>query len=270
MEFKDLKLGTIIEYKFNCTVKYAVVIGISDYYNYEDKFVKEDAYESILIYAYTLTSITLPEYIKRKSFNSSILTAKKQSLNNSVTEMLKKELNPNLLESYTLKIVNKIDIKPRTQEINVWLVKNKMLNSDIFYGIFDNIDERKKRLDKIISEREKYFEFLFNKLSCYDNGILSLERNFDNIKFGEIYVTNEYYCTCIGVQKSSFYRIKRQGTLKSHLSYFVFTNRLEELAYYYGFDMKPNHWYYKPNHWYDTGVNIMTYWWHKKLYENML
>ena len=170
MEFNDLKLGTIIEYKFNCMVKYAVVIGISDYCNYEDKFVKEDDYGDILIYAYKLTSITLPEYVEIKSFNSSILKYRQQALNKKLIAMLKKELNPNLLERYALKLVNKVDMKPRTQEIKAWLVKNKMLNPTIFSGIFDNIEERKKQLNKIIVEREKYFELYI----CDENPQASL------------------------------------------------------------------------------------------------
>lgn len=256
MEFNDLKLGTIIEYKFNCMVKYAVVIGISDYCKYEDKFVKEDAYGDILIYAYKLTSITLPEYVEIKSFNSSIY--RQQALNKKLTAMLKKELNPNLLERYALKLVNKVDMKPRTKEIQTWLMKNKLFHPSVFDGIFD-VEDRKKRLNQIIAKRDNYYKFLWKKLSCYDNIDNSLERNFDKLKFGEIYVSKDYFCICITVQKNLFYCIERKGNLKNEITSFVLTSMPDEII----FGCRKM----SPNLLYDTGANIMDYGWNKENYE---
>lgn len=68
-------------------------------------------------------------------------------------------------------------------------------------------------------------------------------------------------CTTVSVLWCKKVLLKRQDTLKDNLSSFVLTDRPEKLAFYYGYQMKPRHWY-------DIGINIMTYWWNRKVYEN--
>ena len=59
MEFNDLKLGTIIEQNDS----YSVVLGISDFPDYEKRFAVKDAYNYIPIVVYRLVSFTLQENI---------------------------------------------------------------------------------------------------------------------------------------------------------------------------------------------------------------
>lgn len=265
MKFNDLKLGTIIEYFDNNETNYAVVIGISDYLDYETYFVTENAYSHIVLVAYKLVSVGLPENL---TVNEDALNIRKQFINSILTVNMKEELHPNLLNKHALSLVSKVDMKPRTQEIKAWLVKNRMLNPNLFEGIFD-IDDRKKRLKKIIVEREKYYNYLLNKLSCYDIMVdnNSLEKNFDKLKFGEVYLSNEYitdksyFYICIGVQKQYFYRILRNGPIKENLSFFALKFRANEIILYCC--------QMSPSFMYDTGVNIMAYWWNKELYESI-
>lgn len=120
MKFNDLKFGTIIEYFDNNEPNYAVVIGISDYLDYETCFVTENAYAHIVLVAYKLVSVGLPENLKG---NENTLNTRKQFINSILTESMKEELHPNLLNKYALNLVDKVDMKPRTQEIKAWLVK---------------------------------------------------------------------------------------------------------------------------------------------------
>ena len=53
MEFKDLKLGTIIEQNGS----YSVVLGIATFPDYEKRFVAKDAYEYIPIVLYKLAPL---------------------------------------------------------------------------------------------------------------------------------------------------------------------------------------------------------------------
>ena len=64
MKFNDLKVGTIIEYFGRYDTYYAVVIGISKDYEYEKNFVTKDSYSNIVIVAYKLVSVGLPENLK--------------------------------------------------------------------------------------------------------------------------------------------------------------------------------------------------------------
>lgn len=135
-----------------------------------------------------------------------------------------------------------------------------MLNPNLLDGIFD-IDDRQKRLNEIIVKREKYYKYLLNKLSCYANIVddNSLEKNFDKLKFGEIYVSGDYFCICMDVQNNYFYDIDRKGNLKQNISFFVLTKK-----YILLYCSKKN-----PNLLYDTDANIMTYWWNKENYEKL-
>lgn len=211
-----------------------------------------------------MVSVGLPENLKG---NENALNTRKQFINSILTESMKEELHPNLLNKHALSLVDKVDMKPRTQEIKVWLVKNRMLNPNLLDGIFD-IDDRQKRLKKIIVEREKYYNYLLNKLSCYDNKVdnNSLEKNFDKLKFGEVYLSNEYvrddyFYICIGVQKKYFYRIQRNGSIKENLSSFALKFVVDEIILYCC--------QMSPSFMYDTGANIMTYWWNKENYEKL-
>lgn len=247
MEFKDLKLGTIIEQNDS----YAVVFGIADFPDYEQYFIARDAYGYIPIILYKLVSLKELE---------NALTIKKQFINDSLTVNMQEEIKSDLLYTAYLGQVTNFDMKPRTKEIKTWLLKNKMLYPKILNEILD-IEDRKKRLKEIIVEREKYYKYLLNKLSCYANIVDddSLEKNFDKLKFGEIYVSGDYFCICMDVQNNYFYDIKRKGTLKQNISSFVLTKK--DILLYCS---KKN-----PNLLYDTGANIRTYLWNKENYDKL-
>lgn len=203
-----------------------------------------------------MVSVGLPKHLKD---NENALSLRKQFVNGILTTVMNKELNPNLMATYALNLVDKVDMKPRTKEIKAWLLKNKMLHPTLLDDIVD-VDDRKKRLKKIIVERKKYYNYLLNKLSCYDNMVdNSLEKNFDKLKFGEIYVSGDYFCICMDVQNNYFYCIDRKGNLKQNISFFVLTKK--DILLYCS---KKN-----PNLLYDTGANIMTYWWNKENYEKL-
>ena len=255
MKLNDLKVGTIIEYFGRYDTNYAVVIGISEEYEYEKNFVTKDSYSYIVIVAYKLVSVGLPKHLKD---NENALSLRKQFVNGILTTVMNKELNPNLMSTYALNLVDKVDMKPRTKEIQTWLMKNKLFHPSVFDGIFD-VEDRKKRLKEIIAKRDNYYKFLWTKLSCYDKMDKSLERNFDKLKFGEIYVSKDYFCIGITVQKSLFYCIERKGNLKKNISSFILTCMPDEIM----FGCRKM----SPNLLYDTGVNIMTYWWNKENYE---
>ena len=262
MKFNDLEVGTIIEYFGRYDTNYAVVIGISDEYEYEKNFVTKDSYSYIVIVAYKLVSVGLPKHLKD---NENALSLRKQFVNGILTTVMNKELNPNLMSTYALNLVDKVDMKPRTQEIKAWLLKNKMLHPTILDDIVD-IDDRKKRLKKIIAEREKYYSLLEKKLSCYDTRTKNLEKNFDKLKFGEVYVSTDdlsdaYFYICFGVHKGYFYRIQRNCTIEENLASFVLSLGSDEiLSYCCRLSSK---------RFYDTGVNIMAYWWNKEQYEKI-
>ena len=262
MKFNDLKEGTIIEYFGRYDTNYAVVIGISKDYEYEKNFVTKDSYSNIVIVAYKLVSVGLPKHLKD---NENALRLRKQFVNGILTTVMNKELNPNLMATYALNLVDKVDMKPRTQEIKAWLLKNKMLHPTLLDDIVD-VEDRKKRLKKIIAEREKYYSLLEKKLSCYDTRIKNLEKNFDKLKFGEVYVSTDYlsdayFYICFGVHKGYFYRIQRNCTIEENLASFVLSLGSDEiLSYCCRLSSKS---------FYDTGVNIMAYWWNKEQYEKI-
>ena len=255
MKFNDLKVGTIIEYFGRYDTNYAVVIGISKDYEYEKNFVTKDSYSNIVIVAYKLVSVGLPKHLKD---NDNALRLRKQFVNGILTTVMNKELNPNLMSTYALNLVDKVDMKPRTQEIKAWLLKNKMLHPTLLDDIVD-VEDRKKRLKNIIAEREKYYSLLEKKLSCYDTRIKNLEKNFEKLKFGEVYVSGDSFCICMGVEDNYFYCIERNGNLKKNISSFILTCMPDEIM----FGCRKM----SPNLLYDTGVNIMTYWWNKENYE---
>lgn len=241
MKLNDLKLGTITELNGS----YAVVLGIATFPDYEKRFVAKDAYEYIPIVLYKLAplSYTSPGDIV---------------INNVLTATMQEGMDTDLIYTTYMVQVNLVDMKSRTKEIQTWLMKNKLFHPSVFDDILD-VEDRKKRLNNIITKRENYYNFLWKKLSCYDNGILSLERNFDKLKFGEIYVSKDYFCIGIIVQKSLFYCIERNGNLKKNISSFILTCMPDEIM----FGCRKM----SPNLLYDTGVNIMTYWWNKENYE---
>ena len=248
MEFKDLKLGTIIEQNDS----YAVVLGIATYPEYEQAFVVKDAYAYIPIVLYKLVSLTLPESI---SHNENMLNAKKQFINNILTANMQGEIKSNLMYTAYMVQVTNFDMKPRTKEIGEWLMKNKLLRPAALDGILD-IEDRKKRLNQIIAKRDNYYKLLWTKLACYDTMLNSLEKNFEKLKYGEIYVSDGCFCICMGVQGNYFYCIDRNGNLKKNILFFVLTKK--DILLYCS---QKN-----PNFLYDTGANIMDYWWNKSNY----
>lgn len=250
MNVKDLKLGTIIEQNDS----YAVVLGIANFPDYEQSFVAKDAYAYIPIVLYKLVSLTLPESM---SHNENMLNAKKQFINNLLTVNMQGEIKSNLMYTAYLVQVTNFDMKPRTKEISEWLMKNKLLNQSALDGILD-IEDRKKRLNKIITKRDNYYKSLWTKLSCYDNPVNKrLERNFEKLKFGEVYVSDGCFCICMDIQNNSFYCIDRNGNLKQNILFFVLTQK--DILLYCSMQ--------NPNLLYDTGANIMDYWWNKENYE---
>ena len=241
MEFKDLKLGTIIEQNGS----YSVVLGIAAFPDYEKRFVAKDAYEYIPIVLYKLAPLayTTPGDIV---------------INNVLTATMQEEMDTDLLYIAYMVQVNLVGMKPRIQEIKSWLVKNKLFRPSVFAGIFD-VEDRKKRLKEIIAKRDNYYKFLWKKLSCYDKMDKSLERNFDKLKFGEVYVSGDSFCICMGVEDNYFYCIERKGNLKNEITSFVLTCMPDEIM----FGCRKM----SPNLLYDTGANIMDYWWNKENYE---
>ena len=219
MEFKDLKLGTIIEQNGS----YSVVLGIAAFPDYEKRFVAKDAYEYIPIVLYKLAPLayTTPGDIV---------------INNVLTATMQEEMDTDLLYIAYMVQVNLVGMKPRIQEIKSWLVKNKLFRPSVFAGIFD-VEDRKKRLKEIIAKRDNYYKFLWKKLSCYDKMDKSLERNFDKLKFGEVYVSTDdlsdaYFYICFGVHKGYFYRIQRNCTIESNLASFVLSLSSDEILSY--------------------------------------
>lgn len=251
MEFNDLKLGTIIKQN----ASYSVVLGISDFPDYENRFAVKDAYNYIPIVVYRLVSFTLPENL---SDNENALNAKRQVINNLLTVTMQEEIKADLMYTAYVVQVTKFDMKPRTKEIQTWLLKNNLFHPSVFDGIFD-VEDRKKRLKEIIAKRDNYYKFLWTKLSCYDKMDKSLERNFEKLKFGEVYVSDGCFCICMGVVGNYFYCIERKGNLKNEITSFVLTCMPDEIM----FGCRKM----SPNLLYDTGVNIMTYWWNKENYE---
>ena len=241
MEFKDLKLGTIIEQNGS----YSVVLGIATFPDYEKRFVAKDAYEYIPIVLYKLAPLayTTPGDIV---------------INNVLTATMQEEMDTDLLYIDYMVQVNLVGMKPRIQEIKSWLVKNKLFRPSVFDGILD-VEDRKKRLKEIIAKRDNYYKFLWKKLSCYDKMDKSLERNFDKLKFGEVYVSGDSFCICMGVEDNYFYCIERKGNLKNEITSFVLTCMPDEIM----FGCRKM----SPNLLYDTGANIMDYWWNKENYE---
>ena len=156
MEFNDLKLGTIIEQNGS----YSVVLGISDFPDYENRFAVKDAYNYIPIVVYRLVSFTLPENLSDKE---NALNAKRQVINNLLTVTMQEEIKADLMYTAYVVQVTKFDMKPRTKEIQTWLMKNKLFHPSVFDGIFD-VEDRKKRLKEIIAKRDNYYKFLWKKL----------------------------------------------------------------------------------------------------------
>ena len=108
MEFNDLKLGTIIEQNDS----YSVVLGISDFPDYENRFAVKDAYNYIPIVVYRLVSFTLPENL---SDNENALNAKRQIINNLLTVTMQEEIKADLMYTAYVVQVTKFDMKPRTK-----------------------------------------------------------------------------------------------------------------------------------------------------------
>ena len=155
MEFNDLKLGTIIEQNDS----YSVVLGISDFPDYEKRFAVKDAYNYIPIVVYRLVSFTLQENLSDKE---NALNAKRQVINNLLTVTMQEEIKADLMYIVYVVQVIKFDMKPRTKEIQTWLMKNKLFHPSVCAGILD-VEDRKKRLKEIIAKRDNYHFVLYNK-----------------------------------------------------------------------------------------------------------
>ena len=110
MEFNDLKLGTIIEQNGS----YSVVLGISDFPDYENRFAVKDAYNYIPIVVYRLVSFTLLENLSDKD---NALNVKRQVINNLLTVTMQEEIKADLMYTAYVVQVNKHDMKLRKKKI---------------------------------------------------------------------------------------------------------------------------------------------------------
>lgn len=257
MEFKDLKVGTIIKYD---TI-YCVVLGISDYIDYENRFIKFADYENMVISAYKLVEITYLFDLDNKSVDSM-----KAFLNSILTSIMKEKMDTALFCKLNISTVDKVDMRVRTKDVTLWMMKNKVLNPDLFAHTL-NIEDLTKRLSRIDVERDKYYNSLLNKLSYYDrmNEDTKLKKNWKELKFGEIYVYYDvavFYCICMSVERQLFFLLRMNpDELKDNIGFFVFVGRTKDIFQRCcKVDL---------NKICDTGANIMTYWFNRDKYKDL-